>query len=130
MNKGIVRQFVLYSLVGVLNTAIHFGVFVVLYRWLGVAVLAASTIGYAAGLANSYLMNRQWTFSVAGGANWGELSKFIAVNLLALGLNLLTLRYLSGTLAWLPELAQVVAIAVSLMVNFAGNKWWAFRRPA
>jgi len=27
----------------------------------------------------------------------------------------------------MPEAAQAFAICVSLAVNFAGNKWWAFR---
>jgi len=129
LNKASVRQFILYSLIGILNTGIHFGVFVILYRWLGVPVLAASAIGYCAGLANSYFMNRAWTFAVPMRAHPAEFLKFLVVNLVALSLNLLTLHVLADGMGLLPELAQAVAILFSLVANFAGNKWWAFRHP-
>jgi putative flippase GtrA len=120
------KQFIVYSLIGILNTLVHFVVFVVLYRLFGVPLLVASTLGYCAGVANSYLMNRRWTFAVASAANTTEFSKFAVVNLVSLGLNLAVLRALS-TLGLMPELAQAGAIVVSLGANFVGNKWWAFR---
>ena len=120
------RQFVVYSLIGALNTLIHFVVFVLLFRLLSLPLLLASTLGYCAGVANSYFMNRHWTFGVSQRANTVEFSKFAVVNLLALGLNLMVLRALT-TLGLMPELAQAGAIVVSLAANFVGNKWWAFR---
>ena len=120
------RQFLVYSFVGLLNTAVHFSVFVVLLRLLGVPILVASAIGYAAGVANSYVLNRIWTFSVTTPANALEFGRFALVNVISLLLNLAVLKYLTS-IGLMPELSQVVAICASLVANFAGNKWWAFR---
>ena len=127
---GSLRQFVIYACVGVVNTAVHFGVFMLLLRVFDVPVLAASTVGYAAGVANSYFMNRLWTFAVTTRVNGLEFGRFVLVNLVALALNLVVLQYLTTVIGLSPEVSQVLAIGVSLVANFAGNKWWAFRSRA
>jgi len=120
-------QFVTFGLIGVLNSLIQYVVFVVLLRALGVPMLAASAVGYGCGLVNSYALNRRWTFRVARGRNRTEFARFCLVNLAALGINLLVLDLLVTARSLRPEVAQVAAIAASLVVNFAGNKWWTFR---
>ena len=127
---GSLRQFLIYACVGVINTAVHFAVFILLLRVFGVPVLAASTVGYAAGVANSYFMNRLWTFAVTTRVNGVEFGKFVTVNLVAWVLNLAVLQYLTTVAGLGPEVSQVLAIGVSLVANFAGNKWWAFRSRA
>jgi putative flippase GtrA len=122
---GTVRQFLVYALIGSLNTLIHLAVFSLLLRLCAAPLLVASTLGYCAGVANSYYMNRLWTFAVATRANSLEFGRFLLVNLVALGVNLVALRALA-TAGITPELAQIGAIAASLAVNFAGNKWWTF----
>ena len=123
---GSARQFLVFALIGVVNTAVHFVVFVVLLRVFDVPMLAASTIGYCAGVANSYVMNRLWTFKVTTRANSREFLRFAAVNIISLGINLLVLKYLAANVGLGPEVAQIGAIGASLVANFAGNKWWAF----
>ena len=122
------RQFLIFSLVGVLNTAVHFAVFLVLFRFFGVPMLLASAIGYASGVANSYFMNRRWTFRVAAPPSTVEFLRFALVNLISLAVNLAVLEFLVRVAAIIPEVAQVAAIAASLIVNFAGNKKWALAR--
>lgn len=117
----------MFALIGVVNTTVHFVVFTVLMRWFAVPMLLASIVGFAAGVANSYWMNRTWTFVGASRANARQFAKFLLVNLVALGVNLLVLHLLAQVWGWLPELAQLGAIAFTLVVNFAGNKLWTFR---
>jgi putative flippase GtrA len=120
-------QLVRFSVVGGLNTALHFVIFVVLFRALGVPMLLASGVGYCTGVINSYFMNRNWTFKAQGAPNRAEFLRFSLVNAAALGLNLAVLKACSGSVGLLPELAQAVAIVVSLATNFLGNKFWALR---
>jgi putative flippase GtrA len=127
---GSVKQFLIYACVGLINTAVHFAVFILLLRVFGVPVLVASTIGYSAGVANSYFMNRLWTFAVTTRVNGMEFGRFVLVNLVSLALNLGVLQYLTTVVGLGPEVSQVLAIGVSLAANFAGNKWWAFRSHA
>jgi len=125
MNTG--SQFMRFGIVGVLNTAVQFLVFVLLFRVLHVPMILASGLGYIAGIVNSYLLNRTWTFKVRRRRETREFLRFVAVNILAMGVNLGTLKFLVATWAVVPEVAQILAIGASLVVNFAGNKWWTFR---
>lgn len=120
-------QFAKFGLVGFVNTAIHYAVFYVLYSLFGVHYLVASAIGYAAGLVNSYLMNRTWTFKSRRSDKTLEFSVFVLVNVVSLGLNLIALKLLVSRGHVPPEFAQIIAIAFSLTANFAGNKFWTFK---
>ena len=115
-----------FGLVGFFNTGIHYLVFYFLYAGLGFYYLGASTLGYGAGLINSYLWNRSWTFKSMRANRKVEFAKFSTVNLISLGINLAALKLFVVQVELQPELAQVFAIFFSLSVNFAGNKFWTF----
>ncbi len=115
-----------FGLVGIANTAIHYIVFYVLYVLLGVYYLLSSTIGYGAGLLNSYVVNRAWTFKSKSVDTKMEFAKFVVVNLISLGANLAALNLFVVQGGLRPEVAQAMAIFFSLAVNFAGNKFWTF----
>lgn len=125
--KAGIRQFVIFSLVGVANTAVHYCVFLLLLRAFAVPVLIASGIGYCAGVANSYLLNRTFTFRQAGAANGGEFARFALINGVSLGINLGVMKLVLATTSLRPEFAQIVAISASLVANFVGSRWWVFR---
>ncbi len=57
-----------------------------------------------------------------------EFIRFIVVNLVSLGVNLLVLQMLVSQANIMPEIAQGVAILGALVVNFSGNKLWTFNR--
>lgn len=119
-------QLVKFSVVGVLNTALHYAVFYALYSLLGMNYLLASAIGYSAGLINSYILNRNWTFRSNDTDRRREFARFAWVNLLSLGVNLAALKALVVWGGLQPEVAQVLAILFSLVANFAGNRFWTF----
>lgn len=50
-----------FALVGVVNTLIDFAVYALLTT-IGVNYILAQWISYSAGILNSYVMNRKWTF--------------------------------------------------------------------
>nr|WP_052759573.1 GtrA family protein [Paenibacillus sp. DMB20] len=59
------RSFIVFGLVGVLNTGIDVAVFSLL-TWWQLPWLAAQIAGYGCGVLNSFLMNRKWTFKQRG----------------------------------------------------------------
>ncbi|MEZ4599303.1 MAG: GtrA family protein [Syntrophotaleaceae bacterium] len=120
-------QFIKFSLIGFVNTGLHYLVFLFLFGLFGVHYLIASTTGYGVGLMNSFILNRKWTFSRAGGKKQVEFGRFLIVNLAALLINLGILKYLVQNRNWLPEMSQLLAIAFSMSLNFIGNKFWTFR---
>jgi len=121
------KQFIKFSMIGVANTVIHFGVFYLFYALLGFYHLMASGLGFCLAVINSYLMNKAWTFKTSGTSLRSEFMRFFIVSLLALLLNLLSMALMVEILMMNPLLAQLLTIIITLMVNFSGNKYWSFR---
>jgi putative flippase GtrA len=121
-------QFIKFALVGILNSAIQYLVFLLIYRLFGFQYLSASIIGYVAGMTNSYFLNRRWTFASRNQRLLPELGRFVVVNLISLGANLGLLFLLVSTGLMVPQWAQVLAITGSTLVNFVLNKAWTFSR--
>lgn len=119
-------QFIKFALVGVLNSAIQYLVFFFLYSLTGTQYLLASIIGYVAGMTNSYILNRRWTFGSRSQQMIAELCRFVAVNVISLGVNLGLLFLLVSTAVMTPQWAQVLAMTGSTLVNFVLNKVWTF----
>jgi putative flippase GtrA len=126
MNAGI-RQFVSFALIGVANSAVHFGVFLSLLHVFAAPALFASGCGYCVGVLNSYVLNRTLTFRQTGSASGGEFMRFVLINGVSLGVNLGVMKLVLASTSLRPEFAQVVAIGASLLANFAGSRWWVFR---
>ena len=77
-------------------------------------------------MVNNFWWNRHWTFDAGEGHAGFQAARFFTVSLAGLGVNLILLElFVSGM--ELPELpAQALAVALTLPVNFIGNKLWTF----
>lgn len=122
-----VAQFIKFAVVGVLNTAIHYGVFYTLYSFAGLYHLIASGTGFCAAVVHSYVLNKYWTFERRGSPLREEFSKFFIVSILSFCVNLSGMAILVELLAVHPPVAQLVTIGITLVVNFLGNRFWTFR---
>ena len=119
-------QFVKYTACGLVNCSISYSVFLALYWVVGLHYVPASGLGYCAGMVNSFLLNRAFTFD-ATGALRPMIARFAVVTGVGVSLNLLSLQWVVTFLRLAPEVAQVFALVCSGFVNFAGNKALAFR---
>ena len=131
-------QFAKFAVVGVLNTAIDFGVLNIISLITGVTsgviVGGVNVPGVALALVNAYFWNKYWVFSHRddkGALN--DLPKFLLVSgtgiLVNSGIVILTTSYpiLSiNAKTWL-NLAKLFATAFSLVWNFLGYKFIVFR---
>jgi putative flippase GtrA len=124
-NKPKITQFLRFCTVGFLNTGIDFTAFFLL-NLIGVPHLLAQVISYSAGVGNSFLLNRKWTFSLKGKTNAGEVAKFIIVNSISLlaSSSLLYIMYDVNHINLWP--AKVAATAGGILINFAGSRLWVF----
>jgi len=148
MKKTDVLQAAKFLLVGVGNTAIDYVLFFVFFSLLDLDKNLAQVLSMGIAMANSYLVNRYWTFGKTGGVQVGEIVRFIVINMLSLGTTLICLNLFydvlslhevaNRVLALLPfafslegDLAvlfcKVLAMPFSLAVNFLGNRLWVFR---
>lgn len=122
----LVRQLAKYGVVGVLNTVIGFGLYVILYKLAGVQYLAASAIGYAIGAINSYVLNRHWTFQAHEVSHSSSAPRFALVQACAIAANL-GLLFLFVHVAGLEKVfAQAIATLIVLAVTFVINRVWSF----
>lgn len=115
-----------FALVGVANTLVDFGVFTLLTHLLGINVYLAQVAGYCAGVANSYTLNRSWTFRSKGRFFGPALVRFLV---LSGGMILFStgVLYLCYDLARLPQLgAKAVTTVVVMAVNFLVSRFWVF----
>lgn len=129
MNAGLRVQALRFAAVGALNTAVGLGVILGSMALLGLGDLAANALGYACGLAVSFIGNRTWTFGHRG--PWREsLVRFLAVFAVAYGLNLVALFFVRDHLQVNSYLAQVVANVVYTVAFFVGSRTFAFRNAA
>ena len=78
-------------------------------------------------MANSYVMNKRWTFRSSGSDVRREFIKFFIVNLISLSINLGSMAVLVEVFSIQPPVAQLVTIGVTLAINFSGNRFWTFK---
>ena len=121
-------QIAKFMTVGVLNTAIDAGTYLVLTRWLGFvsALVLAKGIAYAVGMVNSFFWNRSWTFGSQGNA-WRAAGLFTLTHIAALAINAGTMALALNALHF-PEIAALgLATAASFFWNFVLNKVVVFK---
>lgn len=119
------REFVRFCLVGMLNTGVDFAVFSVLTLW-NFPLWAAQVVAYSAGVLNSFLLNRTWTFGHRGQAN-GQLAKFLTINLFVLALTYELLSWFHDDWGMPMLVSKLLVIGLGFTVNFTGNRLWVFR---
>lgn len=121
------KQMTKFSLVGVLNTGIDFGVFMLLVRVVMIDSIISNVISYSCGVINSYFFNRAWTFKVKRKLGFAEFIKFAIVNLISLGISTLVLYYFEDVIGIHVYLSKLIAILFSMAVNFIGSKLMVFQ---
>lgn len=122
-------KMVKFALVGVVNTGVDFAIFMLLVYALGVPAWLAQTVSYAGGVANSFWLNRRWTFRASGsGSHWREALRFAAVNGASFAAATAVLIGLHEGLDWSPAAAKAASIVFSMAVNYAGSRYWVFHR--
>jgi putative flippase GtrA len=123
-----------FALIGAGNTILALVVFNVLAVWLGVPTLAANAIAWSAGIANSFVWNRKWTFADRHVRPVGPLLlRFVAANVVAIAVSsgvIIGARALAGLSrhdAARVNAVEVVAIVAAFIVNYMLSSRWAFR---
>lgn len=127
MKNRIQLQLIKFGLVGLLNTAVDYGIFALLTMVFRLDSIISHVISYSCGVINSFYFNRIWTFQRKGRGYSGEFIKFIIVNLVSLGTSALVLNSLETQAGLSAYLAKIGAVICSMAINFAGSKLVVFR---
>lgn len=128
--KKLFFQAVKFGLVGVINTLVDYGVYTLLLfiPFFKENYVLAQVLGYSAGLINSLVLNKRWTFSQREPMTKGQLASFLLVNLVALAVSTGILVLTQENLQLNRYAGKIIATVGSMAVNFLGNKLLVFRK--
>ena len=115
-----------FAVVGVANTLVDLGLFTLLAQVLGWNRYLSNVISYSAGILNSYIWNRSWTFQSRERFFSPALVKFLTVNLSMLALSTAILYLGSGVLGLPQLLVKLGATGVTMVGGFLCNRLWVF----
>lgn len=126
--NGRLKHISRFSVVGAINTLIDFMMFTVFNGFIGVNYSLSQVIGYSCGVANSFIFNKKWTFSDSSNKRktHRELARFILVNLLSLGITLLSINILVKGLNINVYISKVIVTFIAQIVNFLCYKLLVF----
>lgn len=120
------KKFIKFGIVGVINTGIDWLSFAFLREALDIEPRIAQVIAQSLAIANSYLMNKRWTFSDTGAYRKSVL-KFIAVQGTSLLIGYLSMVLFHDTLGINEYLSKTIIAGVTVALNYLGNKLFVFR---
>lgn len=134
-------QFGKFFIVGILNTGIDFAILNLLMLVTGIFkgpyIMIFSTISFTAAVANSYFLNKRWTFQdKTGSDSANKFVKFIAVSVGGLLLNNSIIYFLTtytnpafglSPVLW-ANFSKIIATVAVLGWNFAGYKLFVFKK--
>jgi dolichol-phosphate mannosyltransferase len=119
-------QLVKFAAVGASGYVVNLAIFALLAEGLGLHHLLAAIGAFCVAVSNNFIWNRRWTFDALDGHAGFQAARFLTVSLVGLGFNLVLLELMVSA-ANVPELpSQAIAVALSMPVNFVGNKLWTF----
>ncbi len=146
------KQFAKFAIVGCLNVLVSFIVFILCYKvwpftalvldaagslgWQIETLLAefgihgmdaalANVVGYLAGMINSFILNKLWTFEAQGDAV-RQAHRFFILNVLGLMLSTIIIFVFVDLLSGPYVVVWFITVGVVMMLNFFGNKYWTF----
>lgn len=122
------RQILIFGLVGVLNTGVDIAVFTVLYYEFSFSLIEANTIAYFLAATNSFLLNKNWTFSETRkeGKTHQQFILFLGLGLCGLALSNFVVYILAS---WIPALAaKLFAVFVSFVWNYLTSRKFVFKK--
>ena len=122
--------FLRFCLVGVLNTTIDFTIYFSLTRFFTFFTahfLLANFFAFFTANIFSYWVNKNWTFSNVSKKYLSQYSKFLSVSLVSLLAIQITLYICIGLYSWHDFSAKILALIISVIINFIGSRFWAFK---
>ena len=118
-----------YALVGVLNTALDYGLFLLAHTVLGLPLVAANALSWMISVSNSYMLHSTITFAAESGRKlrWSAYFTFVAAGIAGWLANTAALLVAVEVLLLPVWLAKLAAIMASFIVNFSLSHFVVFR---
>ncbi|MEO8065259.1 MAG: GtrA family protein [Candidatus Doudnabacteria bacterium] len=129
-----------FVIIGIINTAIDYGILLILSAITGITggakIIPLNIISFSVATTNSYFLNRRWAFADQSGEQGKKFSLFLIVSIIGVTINTSIVTFITSHVspmfglpprAWLIA-AKLVATGVSLIWNFIGYKVIVFKK--
>ena len=123
--SDIKREFTSFLIVGVVATACHYVLLILLVEGFGAAPVPASAAGAFLGAIVSYVLNRRLTFR-SKRKHTITVPRFFTVAAISLATNTALMALLTGPLGWNYLIAQIITTITLILITFGANKLWTF----
>jgi putative flippase GtrA len=124
--NGLIRQSLRFGAVGMVNTAIGLLAIYAVIFFFNTGPVVANAIGYAIGLAVSFVLNRIWTFG--DGRSVGKvLPRYLLAAAISYLFNLSVVLLGTYYFGVGPYLIQLFGIGVYTVTLFLGCRWFVFK---
>jgi putative flippase GtrA len=125
---SLMRKASTFAVIGVINTAVDFSVFMTAYKVLGLALIPANLLAWIIAVSGSYVLNSFITFAAESGRKLTPraYATFVASGIAGFLGNTATLWVASY---FVPvAVAKVIAIGASFVINFSLSHFVVFKR--
>jgi putative flippase GtrA len=119
------EQIIKFSMVGVLNTLIGYGVFFIFSIYIN--YLLALIVSHIIGVIHSFFWNKYWVFRSSKN-KIREFLKFYSVYFVMLVLNIALLTYFVSILNISPQISQLIILPFLTILTYTGHKYWSFKK--
>ena len=126
-NRAVSLKALSFGIVGVANTFVDLGVFLLGYGVFGLPLIPANVLSWLVAVSGSYVMNSYITFSVESGGKlrWRDYGAFVASGVAGAVAN--TAALLLASYFFEIVIAKFIAILASFLVNFSLSHLVVFR---
>ena len=127
--RAVTFKAAVYALVGVINTAVDYSVFLAAYVALGLPLVAANALSWMISVSNSYMLHSTITFAAESGRKlrWSAYFTFVAAGIVGWLANTAALLVAAEVLLLPVWLAKLAAIMASFIVIFSLSHFVVFR---
>ena len=120
-------QLVRFGAVGASGYVVNLLVFAACVHVIGIDYRVSAVVAWLVSVTNNFWLNRHWTFGAQEAHPLRQGIRFFAVSLVSFGFSYVILVGLVSGMGVTKVLAQAVAIAAAMPLNFVGQKLWSFK---
>jgi dolichol-phosphate mannosyltransferase len=127
--KEVILQFLKFAFVGLIGTFVNIFILYMLTEYLKVYYIISAFFAFIVAVTFNFIFNKIWTFGEKIFEKiFEKYVRFFLVSLSALLVNILFLYIFTEFLGIYYIISQILAIGISLIINFIGNKIWTFQK--
>ncbi|MFR9792156.1 GtrA family protein [Streptomyces sp. MB22_4] len=115
----IARQIVTFAVVGVLNTAVYYGLYLLFLAWL--PYLAAHVLAFALSMVGSFFLNARFTYRIR--PTWRKFLLFPLTNAANFVITTVGVYVIVDVLHAGSRLAPLIASAAAIPITFVVSRW-------